>query len=91
MAFTNITTFPGNVGISNTNPTHTLAIGSNVFVDDTGENKLVVNGSISTTGKLAGDGSALSGIQSSNVSDFASNVTRIETLETELGSNVTRI
>jgi hypothetical protein len=91
MAFTNITTFPGNVGISNTNPTHTLAIGSNVFVDDTGENKLVVTGSISTTGKLAGDGSALSGIQSSNVSDFASNVSRIENLETDLGSNVTRI
>jgi len=40
---------------------------------------------------LIGDGSAISAIQSSNVTDFASNVTRIETLETDLGSNVTRI
>ena len=91
MASTNITTFPGKVGVSNANPTHTLSIGSNVFVDDTGTNKLVVLGSISTTGTLSGDGSGISNIQSSNVSDFASNVTRIGTLETVLGSNVTRI
>jgi len=45
-----------------------------------------------------GDGSALSAIQSSNVTDFASNVTRITNLETSnghiwsnLASNVTRI
>ena len=91
MASTNITTFPGKVGISNANPTHTLSIGSNVFVDDTGTNKLVVLGSISTTGTLSGDGSGISNIQSSNVSDFASNVTRIGTLETDLGSNAARI
>jgi len=44
-----------------------------------------------TVTSVSGDGSALSGIQSSNVSDFASNVTRITNLETDLGSNVTRI
>jgi hypothetical protein len=91
MASTNITTFPGKVGISNANPTHTLSIGSNVFVDDTGTNKLVVLGSISTTGTLSGDGSGISNIQSSNVSDFASNVTRIDTLETDLDDNSSRI
>jgi hypothetical protein len=91
MASTNITTFPGKVGISNANPTHTLSIGSNVFVDDTGTNKLVVLGSISTTGTLSGDGSGISNIQSSNVSDFASNVTRIGTLETDLDDNSSRI
>jgi hypothetical protein len=91
MASTNITTFPGKVGISNTNPTHTLSIGSNVFVDDTGTNKLVVLGSISTTGTLSGDGSGISNIQSSNVNDFASNVTRIGTLETDLDDNSSRI
>ena len=91
MASTNITTFPGKVGVSNANPTHTLSIGSNVFVDDTGTNKLVVLGSISTTGTLSGDGSGISNIQSSNVSDFASNVTRIGTLETDLDDNSSRI
>ena len=98
MASTNITTFPGKVGISNANPTHTLAIGSNVYVDDIGINKLVVLGSISTTGTLSGDGSGISNIQSSNVNDFASNVTRITNLEasnadvwSNLTSNVTRI
>ena len=88
MASTNITTFPGKVGISNANPTHTLSIGSNVFVDDTG---LTVLGEISTTGTLSGDGSGLNNIQSSNVSDFASNVTRIGTLETDLDDNSSRI
>ena len=48
-ASTNITTFPGKVGISNANPTHTLAIGSNVYVDDTGSNKLTVTGVISVS------------------------------------------
>jgi hypothetical protein len=38
-----------------------------------------------------GDGSAISAIQSSNVSDFGSNVTRIGTLETDLGDNSSRI
>ena len=91
MASTNITTFPGKVGVSNANPTHTLSIGSNVFVDDTGTNKLVVLGSISTTGTLSGDGSGISNIQSSNVNDFVSNVTRIGTLETDLDDNSSRI
>jgi hypothetical protein len=91
MASTNITTFPGKVGISNANPTHTLAIGSNVFVDDTGVNKLVVNGNISATGQFTGDGVGLSNIQTSNVIGLTDNVTRIGTLETDLTDNVTRI
>ena len=92
MASTNITAFPGKVGVSNANPTHTLSIGSNVFVDDTGTNKLVVLGSISTTGTLSGDGSGISNIQSSNVNDFASNVSRITNLEAsnvDVWSNLT--
>src|SRR5210317_2677550 len=91
MASTNITTFPGKVGISNANPTHTLAIGSNVFVDDTGVNKLVVNGNISTTGQFTGDGVGLSNIQTSNVIGLTDNVTRIGTLETDLSDNSSRI
>ena len=31
MASTNIQTFPGKVGVSNTNPVHTLDVGSNVY------------------------------------------------------------
>jgi hypothetical protein len=91
MASTNITTFPGKVGISNANPTHTLAIGSNVYVDDTGVNKLVVNGNISATGQFAGDGAGLSNIQTSNVIGLTDNVTRIGTLETDLSDNSSRI
>ena len=49
-----------------------------------------VQGALTAT-SVSGDGSGLSSIQSSNVSDFASNVTRIGTLETDLDSNVTRI
>ena len=91
MASTNITTFPGKVGISNANPTHTLAIGSNVYVDDIGINKLVVLGSISTTGTLSGDGSVISNIQSSNVIGLTSNVERIDNLVLNLSDNSSRI
>jgi TolA-binding protein len=44
-----------------------------------------------TASKLVGDGSGISAIQSSNVTDFASNVSRITTLETDLGNNSARI
>src|SRR6056300_1519660 len=76
---------------------------SNVGIGtDTAEYTLDVHGNANvgalTTTSVSGDGSALYGIQSSNVSDFASNVTRIGTLETSnghiwsnLASNVTRI
>ena len=84
-ASTNITTFPGKVGISNANPTHTLAIGSNVYVDDTGSNKLTV------TGIISGDGLGVSNIQTTNVLGLSDNVTRIATLETDLGDNSSRI
>ena len=84
-ASTNITTFPGKVGISNANPTHTLAIGSNVYVDDTGSNKLTV------TGVISGDGLGISNIQTANVLGLTDNVTRITTLETDLDNNSTRI
>ena len=39
-----------NVGISNTTPIHTLDIGSNVYVDDTGSEKLVVRGNLFVSG-----------------------------------------
>ena len=44
-----------------------------------------------TAASIAGDGSGLTNIQSSNVTNFASNVTRIGTLETNLSSNVTAL
>ena len=69
----------GNVGIGTTVPGYTL--------DVVGEANV---GALTVT-SVAGDGSALSGIQSSNVSDFASNVARIASLETDLTSNVARI
>ena len=84
-ASTNITTFPGKVGISNANPTHTLAIGSNVYVDDTGSNKLTV------TGVISGDGLGISNIQTANVLGLTDNVTRIATLESDLTSNASRV
>jgi hypothetical protein len=41
-----------NVGIVNTNPQHTLSIGSNVYFDDVGSNVLVVSGNVSIEGNL---------------------------------------
>jgi len=45
-----------NVGIINTNPQHTLSIGSNVYVDDVGSNVLVVSGGVSIDGNLVVNG-----------------------------------
>ena len=43
-----------NVGISNSNPGHTLAIGSNAYFDDDGSNIFVISGNISCT-QLSGN------------------------------------
>ncbi len=42
----------GNVGISNTAPTHTLDIGSNVSVIDDGVDKLVIRGNVYSTNDI---------------------------------------
>ena len=44
-----------------------------------------------TASKLVGDGSGISAIQSSNVTDFASNVSRITNLSSNLSDNSSRI
>ena len=36
----------GNVGVANTDPDHTLSVGSNLYVDDAGSNVLVVDGNV---------------------------------------------
>ena len=60
--FTNTTTgfvTTANVGIANSSPIHTLDVGSNLWVEDTGSNVLYVNGNVyvdgsqlTTTGKV---------------------------------------
>jgi len=66
--------------------------GANDTTIELDSNALAVNvqGAL-TAASVNGNGSGLTNIQSSNVSDFDSNVTRIGTLETDLTSNVTRI
>jgi hypothetical protein len=44
--------------------------------------EVVINGKLTVSSGLTGDGSAIENIQSSNVTDFASNVSRITNLET---------
>jgi hypothetical protein len=51
---------------------------------------LDVSGTVKATA-FDGDGSAITNISSASVGDFASNVTRIETLETDLDNNSSRI
>src|SRR5210317_193002 len=66
MASTNIQTFPGKVGVSNTNPIHTLDIGSNVYIDDAADTKLRVFGNIHASG-ITVDGD-ITVIQTDNLS-----------------------
>jgi len=51
-----------NVGVANIAPTHTLCVGSNVFVDDTGSNVLHATGNVFIQQLSLGDG----GISSTN-------------------------
>ena len=51
-----------NVGIANGAPSHTLDVGSNLYIDDTGSNVLVVTGNVQATGSYYGDGSKLTGL-----------------------------
>jgi hypothetical protein len=51
-------------GIANVNPIHTLDVGSNLYVDETGSNVLSVVGNVNAN-YFVGDGSRLSGIQTS--------------------------
>src|SRR6056300_784220 len=41
-----------NVGLSNLLPQHTVSVGSNLYIDDTGSNVLVVSGNVSVLGNL---------------------------------------
>src|SRR6056300_520755 len=47
-----------NVGIANSLPVHTLNVGSNLYVDDTGSNVLVVNGNTKINGNIVVQGNA---------------------------------
>ena len=51
-AFTTIS----NVGILNTAPEHTLSVGSNLYVNDTGSNVLVISGGVLLDGNLTVNG-----------------------------------
>jgi enhancing lycopene biosynthesis protein 2 len=51
-AFTTIS----NVGIINTAPEHTLSVGSNLYVNDTGSNVLVISGGVLLDGNLTVNG-----------------------------------
>ena len=53
----------GNVGISNLAPDHDLSVGSNLYVDDSGADVLVVTGNVLAT-RFIGDGGYLSNIAS---------------------------
>ena len=46
----------GNVGISNSAPIHTLDVGSNLYIDDTGSNVLVVSGNVAVLRDMVIDG-----------------------------------
>jgi hypothetical protein len=69
-----------NVGIVNTNPLHTLSVGSNLYVNDTGSNVLVVVGGVSISGNLDVKG---------GITAITSNNLIIEDAIIELGKNNT--
>jgi hypothetical protein len=69
-----------NVGILNTNPQHTLSIGSNVYFNDAGSNVLVVSGGVSIDGNLDVKG---------GITAITSNNLIIEDAIIELGKNNT--
>jgi len=49
-----------NVGIANASPGHTLSVGSNLYVSDTGSNVLVISGGVLLDGNLTVNGGVTS-------------------------------
>jgi len=64
-----------NVGVANTSPTHTLDVGSNLYVDDTASNILVVHGDTKIDEKLF-----VNNISVSNVLDVSGNLNALAEL-----------
>ena len=64
-----------NVGVANTSPTHTLDVGSNLYVDDTASNILVVHGDTKIDEKLF-----VNNISISNVLDVSGNLNALSEL-----------
>ena len=71
--FTNAMSFvaSGNVGIANTAPEHTMGIGSNLYIDDSGSNVIHATGNVYAT-RFIGDGYFLSNI-ASNLEQIVTN------------------
>lgn len=59
----------GNVGIANTNPGHDLSVGSNLFVDDSGSNVLVIDGNVAAESMTIGGISIVPSYPLSSVTD----------------------
>jgi cytoskeletal protein CcmA (bactofilin family) len=64
-----------NVGVANTSPTHTLDVGSNLYVDDTASNVLVVHGDTKIDEKLF-----VNNVSVSNVLDVSGNLNALSEL-----------
>ncbi len=59
----------GSVGVANTAPTHTLDVGSNTFVSDTGANTIVTLGNVSAN-YFVGSGSRLTGLTGASAGSY---------------------
>jgi len=60
----------GNVGVSNAAPTHTLSVGSNLYVHDTGSNVLVVDGNVSVSNVITAQRLKLNNVSVLTNQDF---------------------
>jgi predicted acyltransferase (DUF342 family) len=76
----------GNVGVANMNPQHTLSVGSNLYVDDSGSNVLVVSGNVAILDSLVIDGNLR--VNGETTVIYAEN-TSIRDAFVELGANNT--
>ena len=77
----------GNVGIQTTHGIHTLDVGSNLFVDDKGSNKLVVTGNTFTSRKALVGSNLVMDHLGSNVVEVTGNT--FTSRKALIGSNVT--
>src|SRR5210317_2070394 len=85
LVLSNVTTgltTTSNVGIANTAPVHTLDVGSNLYVEDTGSNVLTVTGNVSVSGDL--DVGSNLHIENLRVAEVASNLVTYDSTTGEL-------
>ena len=78
-----------NVGIANTDPSHTLSVGTNFYINEDGANTVVVDGNVSVSSNLTlGSNISIAGLSTNKFPIVGSNKFLEDSIITKTGSDI---